>query len=130
MNVLVVGGHATFVAGTFARKLGEYRVKIIGHWEWHTSRCPARAPIGTQGIIVLKDMTSHAASNHARDIAKSIDVPYICIPRKFAEAYPLLRQVGIIGDPIVQQKPTEVSMAKSDKAELTKWAVTKLETGW
>lgn len=93
MRVVVVGGADSFVRGNLTRKLDEHGVEVVGHLAQTLGKA---LPAGTEGVVIIKDMVSHAMAGQAVDMAKASGVPVAMVQRKFSSALPVLRAKGIV----------------------------------
>lgn len=94
MNVIVVGGADSLIQGSFGQKLSRHGIQV----EWHESQ-PARLdalPDAAEGVVIIKDMVSHALSGSAISLAKMKGIPFVQVTRKFSHAYPILRDSGFL----------------------------------
>jgi len=94
MNVLVVGGAESLIQGAFGQKLASHGIEVA----WHEVR-PARLeilPDAAEGVLIIKDMVSHALSGAAISLAKLKGIPFAQVTRKFSHAYPVLRDSGFL----------------------------------
>lgn len=109
-RVMVVGGRASLVNGNLKRKLGEHGISVIKHHEE-----PQRSPPmlkACQGVIVIKDMVSHAPIQKLLKDVQARDLPIAFIPRKWSKAEPVLRSRGFL-PPATNgkiQTPTQVDL--------------------
>jgi hypothetical protein len=107
----VVGGEVSLVNGNFGRKLGEVSVDVQNHL--HSSKTlPSQVPTGTDCVIIIKDMISHALFWSAVELAKGQNLPYAIVPRKFVKALPMLKAKGIV------ETPEELQCVKVSKEAL------------
>ena len=129
MEVLVVGGEHSFVAGPFANKLSKVGIALAAHWDWALRRPPTTLPKPCQGVVVIHDMVSHALSDAAKDLATAAGLPFALVPRKFSAALPVLQQAGIAPPdaiPLPEDDPPPANDPGQDD-DLRTWITMSLE---
>ena len=95
MKVYVVGGYAGLVNGTFAKRLADHGVAVIGHFDGYNG-AHLSIPAEAEAVILVKDVASHDLFKRAKGAADERGVPFACIGRKWAKALPILKAAGIV----------------------------------
>lgn len=98
MNVFVAGGAHSFVHGIFQKNLKDAGMQIVGHAPTEC-RSYTGIPVGTEGLIVIKDMINHALSDKTVADAKSRGIPHALVERKWSKARSVLVKTGFIQIP-------------------------------
>tara|TARA_Y100000310_G_C20537352_1_gene741499 strand:- start:304 stop:1044 length:741 start_codon:yes stop_codon:yes gene_type:complete len=110
MKLLIVGGEPSLVRGNLQRNLEAQGFEICWH-HGRSARPTPQLPAGCEGVLVIKDMCRHGMSAAAKDLAKAARVPYAAIPRKWAKAWPIIRDVwrsaGILPEPPAPEVPRD-----------------------
>jgi hypothetical protein len=94
-KVLIVGGVEDIVQGNFGRKLQEAGVEVGWHQAHDTVRFHG-IPEACEGLIIIISPCGHQLSNPAREEAKAKGLPWVPVTRKWSDAEPRLRAVGIL----------------------------------
>ena len=94
MRVLVVGGADSLLDGAFGAKLAEHGIEIA--WREVEPSKLGVLPVSCEGVLVIRDLVSHSLSWSAVAAAKARGLPCAQIPRKWAQAYPILRRARLV----------------------------------
>ncbi len=110
MDVLIAGGAKSLVYGNFARKLAKHDIKV----GWYVSRQDGASfkgiPSGCEGVIIIRDLISHSLFHKIYLGAKDANVPFAAVPRKWSQAFPVLKLQNFIATaPPIKNPPTAVS---------------------
>lgn len=94
MDVIVVGGADSLIRGYYGSKMRANGVNI--KWHEHQASRLDTIPQAAQGVVIIKDMVSHALAGAAIALAKNRGIPFVQVPRKFSHAVQILRASGFI----------------------------------
>ena len=101
-NLLIVGGNDDVVK-QITRHLNAHGVTVGAHWE--TPRdVQTTIPKKCNGVIILKDFTSHILAEQSRAIASKQGIPFCITVRKWASMSLALSVVGFL--PHTAAQPT------------------------
>lgn len=137
-KVIVVGGPASFVKGTFSQKLAGVGLEVTWHSEYDHKNTYTALPQDCEAVVILKDMVSHSFQDRYQKMASKKGVPVIRIPRKWAKAEAVLEAMGIFKKepqktvaldylPPEQTNPVALPTKKAPTSSVREWTTAIIE---
>ena len=123
MKVFVAGGVKALVYGNLQRNLAVHGIHIIGFSATIEPFPYNGFPVGTEGVIIVKDMIGHDMRNPVVADAKAAGIKYALIERKWSKAKEGLVTTGFITkatDPKAKILPTDTKAVLDFILELRK----------